>query len=65
MQFKVTACKVIKTVSDYLLQQHQKAFFSKWPKGTGAGALHANSEKLELIACGIPITLDNLLKGLK
>jgi hypothetical protein len=55
MQFKVTACKVIKRVTDYLLQQHQKVFkpFSKWPKGTGAGALHGNLEKLELIACGI------------
>jgi hypothetical protein len=63
MQNKVTACKVIKRVNDYLLQQHQKVNlspFSKWPKGTGAGALHANSEKLELIACDIPITLDNL-----
>jgi hypothetical protein len=62
MEFKVTACKVIKRVTDYLLQ-HCKRYlspFSKWPKGTGAGALHANSEKLELIACGIPITLDNL-----
>jgi hypothetical protein len=39
--------------------------FSKWTKGTGAGALQANSVKLELIACGIPITLDNLLKGIQ
>jgi hypothetical protein len=38
---------------------------SKWHKGTGARALHGNVENLELTACGILLTLDNMLKGLQ
>jgi hypothetical protein len=47
MQFTDSACKVIKRVADYLVQQHLKLFelfFSKLPMGNGAP--HASSVKL-------------------
>jgi hypothetical protein len=53
---------VIKRVTNFLLQKHQNLFepLSKLAKGNGA----PQENSLE-IACGTPLTLGNLLKGLK